>query len=777
MTLFSGNGYVASPYPADIGIVPMTVAGVTFQVAGGDVLTVLQYVVEQVNARVEPLVSGGGYSFRANVNDPSSLSNHASGTAIDYNPEQHPNATTTTSTWTQTQIAEIELILAETSGAVRWGGDYNNTPDSMHFEINVGVVQLAAAARALGTTGGGGVATPGFPAGEIATAYDSATGPTAVLNAYSELTNLPHYSPDNKVAKWTLTPSQDGWLGFAVWTADGNTAVQIFTVDGVVRSSGTDKGARLYRVTAGTPVVISAYNTSGSPVDVRLQVSSYAQLGGVVQAPHVATKTAGPRVGLDGQFITTPYDYHWGEILGGPYGDNMAPSYNYTGAQLSNGYLAEPPASVMNQLRSATEKVPPVKYYPAANSGGGGQRFGPGFSYDPPYGEMPVGYPMPAEPPMNVPRGGAGGKGFEVVSLQWLWHMYGYSGAYGANYWWWSKSGVMDPDPDAFTYPWISFTHVSYARAELAVADLLNGPSTQTVGPFTEQPPFASTEVVASGSANILRCWVGVHVEDHAHTLDSTSWDSGAPPADSGVVFNDEHGAVRCFAGVGNYPFAPSTDGGLTTFGATSFADFGAELGVVDCSTSGAQWFEVPADVLADVRQDPYDGHSPYDPMRTLRVQVMSRTDRTDNAYQTFKGTGLAVKLEMQYPEYRAVVLPAAPPAPPTGGGGGTPPPPVAAFTWTPDVTGWIYTFDASASTGDIVTYEWDWADPLTATFTQPLEGVTVDHFYRVAPETYTVTLTVTDYTGATSSVSHDVSVEGGRIIGDYLGSGRAFAD
>ena len=34
-----------------------------------------------------------GYEFRANVNNPSQLSCHASGTAIDYNANRHPNGT------------------------------------------------------------------------------------------------------------------------------------------------------------------------------------------------------------------------------------------------------------------------------------------------------------------------------------------------------------------------------------------------------------------------------------------------------------------------------------------------------------------------------------------------------------------------------------------------------------------------------------------------------------------------------------------------------------
>lgn len=156
MTLYSGNGWVASPDLEVMSLVPIHCNGVTMQVRSGDVFTLLNYVVQQLNERVEPLTSGGGYNFRANVNDPSSLSNHASGTAVDYNPGAHPNAVKASSTWTPIQIAQIELILAECGGVIRWGGDYHGTPDAMHFEINADPVAVAQAAAKLGGRPGPG---------------------------------------------------------------------------------------------------------------------------------------------------------------------------------------------------------------------------------------------------------------------------------------------------------------------------------------------------------------------------------------------------------------------------------------------------------------------------------------------------------------------------------------------------------------------------------------------------------------------------------------------
>ncbi len=149
------NGYPASQDPAEIGIVDFIVDGVRFEpgVRGGDVATVLYYVASQVAARVErPSSRYGcwGYSYRANVNDPMVLSNHSSGTAIDYNAELHANGFPTTRVWTAAQIAEIHAILDEVDNAVRWGGDYSGTPDAMHFEINVDEATLATVAASLG---------------------------------------------------------------------------------------------------------------------------------------------------------------------------------------------------------------------------------------------------------------------------------------------------------------------------------------------------------------------------------------------------------------------------------------------------------------------------------------------------------------------------------------------------------------------------------------------------------------------------------------------------
>jgi hypothetical protein len=125
-----------------------TVAGVTFPngVLRGDVATVLHYVARRFHAEVEPLHAGWCWGwFVKNVAGSTSISNHASGTAIDFNAPAHPLGAA--GTFSSTKQAAIHRIIADCDGVVRWGGDYSGRKDEMHFEINKG----AAAVKALAT--------------------------------------------------------------------------------------------------------------------------------------------------------------------------------------------------------------------------------------------------------------------------------------------------------------------------------------------------------------------------------------------------------------------------------------------------------------------------------------------------------------------------------------------------------------------------------------------------------------------------------------------------
>ena len=131
------------------------------QVPGTDVsLTVrngipgdlLIWVAEQVHKRVEPISNGRGavddwgYAERP-IRGGTELSNHASGTAIDLNATKHPLGKA--NTFTTKQQAEIRRIIAETGGAVRWGGDYKGRKDDMHFEIDANAAGVNRAWKAI----------------------------------------------------------------------------------------------------------------------------------------------------------------------------------------------------------------------------------------------------------------------------------------------------------------------------------------------------------------------------------------------------------------------------------------------------------------------------------------------------------------------------------------------------------------------------------------------------------------------------------------------------
>lgn len=120
---------------------------ITGKVRKGATATVLKYVAEQFNKRVEPIRKDWSWGWNYRVirgASSNSLSNHASGTAVDFNAPNHGIGRR--NTFTRAQQAEIRKILKEVSGAIRWGGDYAGRPDDMHFEVNCSAAKLALVA-------------------------------------------------------------------------------------------------------------------------------------------------------------------------------------------------------------------------------------------------------------------------------------------------------------------------------------------------------------------------------------------------------------------------------------------------------------------------------------------------------------------------------------------------------------------------------------------------------------------------------------------------------
>lgn len=112
----------------------------------GDVSVVLLEFLRRYNAEVEKLRQSdtGGYAYRR-VRGASSLSNHASGTAVDVCWRKHPLGAS--GTYSVRQIRAVRHILADFNGVLRWGRDYRGRKDPMHFEINKGSGSVRAVAN------------------------------------------------------------------------------------------------------------------------------------------------------------------------------------------------------------------------------------------------------------------------------------------------------------------------------------------------------------------------------------------------------------------------------------------------------------------------------------------------------------------------------------------------------------------------------------------------------------------------------------------------------
>jgi hypothetical protein len=111
----------------------------------GDVAVVLRWVARQFDETVEPLKAGTCWGwFVKNIEGSASISNHASGTAIDLNADRHPMGVAASKTFTAKQVAACRAIETAAGGVVRWGGSYSGRPDSMHWEINAPAAKVKA---------------------------------------------------------------------------------------------------------------------------------------------------------------------------------------------------------------------------------------------------------------------------------------------------------------------------------------------------------------------------------------------------------------------------------------------------------------------------------------------------------------------------------------------------------------------------------------------------------------------------------------------------------
>lgn len=140
----SQNGYIANK--RDL-IETITIPGTSRQVAlrKGAPGKLLAEFAGWFDKNIES-VDGGqlddwGYAERPIRGSTTTLSNHASGTALDINAPRHPLGRR--HTFSSTNEAKIRAELRFYEGAIRWGGDYKNRADEMHFEIVASVAKCA----------------------------------------------------------------------------------------------------------------------------------------------------------------------------------------------------------------------------------------------------------------------------------------------------------------------------------------------------------------------------------------------------------------------------------------------------------------------------------------------------------------------------------------------------------------------------------------------------------------------------------------------------------
>lgn len=149
--LSSYNGYPASKDPNEIGIKSYPVTGTDLRLRCAEsVGPLLAAFAAEFHNLIEPIDKGGlddwGYCFRMVRGTTDKLSNHASGTAIDLNATRH--ALGKIGTFPAEKVPMIRA-LAKKYG-LKWGGDYKNRKDEMHFEIEVSATKAKELITKLG---------------------------------------------------------------------------------------------------------------------------------------------------------------------------------------------------------------------------------------------------------------------------------------------------------------------------------------------------------------------------------------------------------------------------------------------------------------------------------------------------------------------------------------------------------------------------------------------------------------------------------------------------
>jgi hypothetical protein len=147
----SYNGYPASKDPAAIKIKSYPVRGTDRKLRCAEsVGPLLAAFAAEFHELIEPIDEGTfddwGYAYRMVRGNATKLSCHSSGTAIDLNATKHSLGKI--GTFPAEKVPMIRA-LAKKYG-LKWGGDYVNRKDEMHFEVEVSAAKAKALIASLG---------------------------------------------------------------------------------------------------------------------------------------------------------------------------------------------------------------------------------------------------------------------------------------------------------------------------------------------------------------------------------------------------------------------------------------------------------------------------------------------------------------------------------------------------------------------------------------------------------------------------------------------------
>lgn len=147
----SYNGWPAAKDPVEIGIMSYSVKGTDRKLrCAQSVGPLLVGFAAEFHELIEPIDQGTyddwGYAYRMVRGDSTKLSCHASGTAIDLNATQHPLAAV--GTFSSAQVPMLQALCKKYG--LKWGGDFKNRKDEMHFEIAISKAKAAALITQLG---------------------------------------------------------------------------------------------------------------------------------------------------------------------------------------------------------------------------------------------------------------------------------------------------------------------------------------------------------------------------------------------------------------------------------------------------------------------------------------------------------------------------------------------------------------------------------------------------------------------------------------------------